>query len=53
VNRRVVFGVLLVAAVLVGAYFSAARRTEGPPLDPRSTALDGARALVELVDRFG
>lgn len=52
-SRRVWFGVLLVAAVLLGAYLSAARRTEGPPLDPRSTSADGARAVVELVSRFG
>lgn len=52
-SRRLVFGALLVLAVLVGTYLSAARRTEGPPLDPGSTASDGARALVELLDRYG
>jgi hypothetical protein len=50
VSRRLTFGVLLVAAVLVGAYLTAARQTQGPPLDPSSTAPDGARAVVELVD---
>jgi len=52
-SRRVALGALLVLAVLVGAYLSAARRTTGPPLDPGSTAGDGARALVELLDRYG
>lgn len=49
-SRRVAFGALLVLAVLVGAYLTAARQTQGPPLDPTSTAPDGARAVVELVD---
>jgi hypothetical protein len=53
VNRRVAFGALLVLAVVLGAYLSAARRTDGPPLDPRSTSAEGARGLVELLDRFG
>jgi len=53
VNRRVALGALLVLAVVLGAYLGAARRTEGPPLDPASTSDDGARALVELLDRFG
>ena len=48
-SRRIAFGALLVAAVLVGAYLTAARQTQGPPLDPSSTAPDGARAVVELV----
>lgn len=52
-SRRVAFGALLVLAVLVGTFLSAARRTDGPPLDPDSTSPDGARALVELLDRFG
>ncbi|HSP03444.1 MAG TPA: DUF4350 domain-containing protein [Acidimicrobiales bacterium] len=49
-SRRIAFGALLVAAVLVGAYLTAARQTQGSPLDPSSTAPDGARAVVELVD---
>ena len=49
-SRRIAFGALLVAAVLVGAYLTAARQTQGPPLDPTSTAPDGAKAVVELVD---
>lgn len=49
-SRRFAFGALLVAAVLVGAYLTAARQTQGPPLDPTSTAPDGAKAVVELVD---
>lgn len=48
-SRRLAFGALLVAAVLVGAYLTAARQSQGPPLDPTSTAPDGAKALVELV----
>lgn len=52
-TRRAGFVALLLAAVLVGAYVTAARRTTGPPLDPGSTAPDGARGVVELVDRFG
>lgn len=51
-TRRAGFVALLVAAVLVGAYVTAARRTTGPPLDPGSTAPDGARGVVELVDGF-
>lgn len=49
-SRRLAFGALLVAAVLVAAYLTAARQTPGPPLDPASTAPDGARAVVELID---
>lgn len=49
-SRRLTFGVLLGAAVVVAAYLTAARQTQGPPLDPSSTAPDGARAVVELVD---
>ena len=48
-SRRIAFGALLVAAVLVGAYLTAARQTQGPPLDPSSTAPDGAQAVVELI----
>lgn len=51
-TRRVAFAGLLVAAVLVGAYLTAARQTQGPPLDPTSTAPDGAKAVVELVDEL-
>ena len=49
-NRRIGFVALLVLAVLATAYLTAVRRTAGPPLDPASTAPDGARAVVELVD---
>jgi hypothetical protein len=49
VSRRVAFGALLVLGVLLGAYLTAARQTQGPPLDPRSTAPDGAKAVVELI----
>ncbi|HEY1117724.1 MAG TPA: DUF4350 domain-containing protein [Acidimicrobiales bacterium] len=49
-RRRVALGALLFLAVLVGAYLTAARQTQGPPLDPASTAPDGAKAVVELVD---
>lgn len=52
-TRRLALGALLVTVVLVGAYLSAARRVEGPPLDPRSTSAEGARGLVELLDRYG
>lgn len=52
-SRRVALGALLVLAVLAAAWVTGARRTEGPPLDPASTSADGARAVVELVDRFG
>lgn len=51
-SRRIAFVALLVAAVLVGAYLTAARQTQGPPLDPSSTAPDGARAVVELIDEL-
>lgn len=40
----------IVVAVAVAAQTS---RRDGPPLDPRSTAPDGARALVLLGERFG
>lgn len=49
-SRRIAFGTLLVLAVLVAAYLTAARRTQGPPLDPSSTSADGAKAVVELVE---
>lgn len=52
-SRRGGFAALVLLAVLVSAYVTAARRTTGPPLDPASTASDGARGVVELVDRFG
>lgn len=52
-RRRIAFAALLALAVLVGAWLTAARRAEGPPLDPRSTAPDGARGVVELIDAFG
>ncbi len=52
-RRRPTFAVGLALLVLVGAYVTAARRTDGPPLDPASTAPDGARAVVELLDRVG
>ncbi len=51
-SRRLAFVALLVAAVLVGAYLTAARQTQGPPLDPTSTSPDGAKAVVELVDEL-
>ncbi|MFP5578923.1 MAG: DUF4350 domain-containing protein [Acidimicrobiia bacterium] len=49
-RRRAAFAALLFLAVLVGAYLTAARQTQGPPLDPASTGPDGAKAVVELVD---
>lgn len=52
-SRRLALGALLVLAVLVAAWLPGTRRAEGPPLDPSSTAADGARAVVELVDAFG
>ena len=52
-SRRALWILGLFAVVVVGAYVGAARRTAGPPLDPSSTAPDGAKAVVELVDRLG
>lgn len=52
-SRRAGLLALLALAVLAAAWLTGARRTEGPPLDPESTATDGARAVVELVDAFG
>ncbi|MBW3555683.1 MAG: hypothetical protein KY454_01965 [Actinobacteria bacterium] len=40
-------------AVVVLALLTGGRRTDGEPLDPRSTAPLGARALVLLLERFG
>ena len=51
--RRATWVLGLVAVVVVGAYLGAARRTTGPPLDPRSTTADGTRGLVELVRTLG
>ena len=51
--RRPLWILVLAAVVLVGAYFGAARRTSGPPLDPRSTAPDGTKGLVTLVSELG
>lgn len=52
-SRRalVVFGLL--AVVVVATYLGGTRRTGGPPLDPRSTAPDGTRGLVEVVTALG
>lgn len=52
-NRRTLAVVVLLLVVVLGAYLGAARRTTGPPLDPGSTAPDGTRAAVELVERLG
>jgi hypothetical protein len=52
-RRPVLVGAAVLTVVIVGAFVGASRRTAGPPLDPRSTAPDGTRALVELVDRLG
>lgn len=51
--RRAWWIVAIVAAALLAAYVGGTRRTEGPPLDPRSTSPDGARAVVELIERLG
>ena len=51
--RRATWVLGLVAVVVLGAYLGAARRTTGPPLDPRSTTADGTRGLVELVRTLG
>ena len=51
--RRFGWVVVLLAVVIVGAFLGAARRTTGPPLDPGSTAPDGARAVVALVEELG
>ena len=52
-SRRHLWVLGLVAVVIAGAYVGGARRTEGPPLDPSSTAPDGAKAIVELTERLG
>lgn len=52
-NRRFTWIVLLVVAVIAAGSLTASRRTAGPPLDPGSTAPDGARGVVELLERFG
>jgi hypothetical protein len=52
-NRRTLIVVALLVVVVLGAYVGAARRTTGAPLDPGSTAPDGTKALVQLVDRLG
>lgn len=52
-NRRMLLVGVLVLVVVLGAYVGAARRTTGAPLDPGSTAPDGTKALVQLIDRLG
>lgn len=52
-RRRGLWIVSILLVVVLAAYFGASRQTPGPPLDPNSTSPDGARALVELVDRLG
>lgn len=52
-SRQRILVVVLVLVVVLGAYVGAARRTTGAPLDPASTAPDGTKALVQLVDRLG
>ena len=51
--RRFGWVLVLLAVVVVGAYLGAARRTTGPPHDPGSTAPEGARAVVALVEELG
>lgn len=51
--RRSLWIIGLLAVVVAGAYFGAARRTTGPPLDPGSTAADGTKGLVELIAALG
>ena len=52
-TRRTFWVLGLLAVVIAGAYVGGARRTEGPPLDPSSTAPDGAKAVVELTEALG
>lgn len=52
-NRRGLWIGAIVLVVFVAAYFGSSQQNPGPPLDPTSTSPDGARAVVELVDRLG
>lgn len=45
--------VLLALAVVAAGVMGGDRRSDGDPLDPRSTGPLGARALVLLLERFG
>ena len=45
-------GLVVVVIVVAIVLSSASGRRDGAPLSPNSTAPDGARALVELLDRF-
>ena len=51
-RRALPFALLAVAVLLIGLV-SRNGRTEGEPLDPRSTGELGARGLVLLLERFG
>lgn len=52
-NRRgAVWGLGILVLVVVAAYLGSARSNVGPPLDPESTAPDGAKALAELIGRL-
>ena len=51
--RRALPWALLAIAVLLIGLISRNGRTEGEPLDPRSTSELGARGLVLLLERFG
>ena len=45
--------VALLAAAVVAAGLAGSGRRDGPPLDPRSTAPDGTKGLVELLRALG
>jgi hypothetical protein len=52
-RRRALVAAAVAVAALVGATLLAgAPGDEGPPLDPRSTAPDGLRGVVDLADAF-
>src|SRR5690606_37520858 len=44
---------VLAAVLLLVGWLTADRRAGGPPLDPRSTAPDGTKALVDTLERLG
>ncbi len=52
-NRGWRFGLVLVGLLVLVVLVSGGGDDGGDPLDPTSTSPDGAKALVELLDRYG
>ena len=52
-NSSARFWLVLVAALILVTVLAGGAGSDGPPLDPRSVNPDGARGLVETLERLG